>query len=196
MSYHASPDADKAFDIMTKYYDFDTVLDIGCGRCKYSDKFIQNGKTVTATDFSALKDYVIEGDYGQLHFDQHDAIWCSHVLEHQVDTHTFLKKLVSECKEGGVIAITVPPLKNQIVGGHVSLWNAGLLLYRMILSGLDCSQAKVGTYGYSISVVTQKKSIQLPQLTFGGGDIEKLSQYFPMPVKQGFDGHKLNINWS
>lgn len=196
MSSHASPDANQAFDIMIKHYDFETVLDIGCGQCKYSNKFLSHGKKVTATDFAAFEDYVQVGNYNEMVFEEHDAIWCSHVLEHQVDTHTFLKKLISECKEGGVIAINVPPLKHQIVGGHVSLWNSGLLLYRLILAGIDCREARVGQYGYNLSVVVKKKSIDLPHLTYGNGDIEKLAPYFPMPVKQGFNGNSLNINWS
>lgn len=99
-------------------------------------------------------------------------------------------------KDGGVLAITVPPLKREIVGGHVSLWNAGLLLYRLILAGFDCQNASVLTYGYNISVIIEKRRIDLPSdLKFANGDLEKLSDYFPFDVKQGFDGDIAMINW-
>ena len=94
-----------------------------------------------------------------------------------------------------MIAITVPPLKHQIVGGHVSLWNVGLLLYRLILVGLDCSAARYGTYGYNIGVVLNKKSITLPQLKYDNGDIETLRDYFPVSVNQGFNGQLPNNKW-
>jgi len=196
MKGHQSPDVSQTLNKLVNNYEFNTILDIGCGRCNHTNFFKNHGKNVTSTDLAALEPGVIAGDYMKLKFDQHDAVWCSHVLEHQLNVQEFLHKLISECKEGGVIAITVPPLKHQIVGGHISFWNTGLLLYRMILAGLDCSEARVGTYGYNCSVIVSKKSIEMPQdLTYGNGDIEKLSKYFPMAVKQGFNGQNVNVRW-
>ena len=91
--------------------------------------------------------------------------------------------------------ISVPPLRHNIVGGHVSLWNAGLLLYNLILAGFDCSEASVKQYGYDISVVVQKKEAILPELNYDHGDIEVLAKFFPMKVKQGFHGQLDEINW-
>lgn len=196
MKGHQSPDVSQTLNKLVKNYKFETILDIGCGRGKHTKFFNNHGKNVTSTDLIALEPNVIAGDYMKLKFDQHDAVWCSHVLEHQLNVQEFLQKLISECKEGGVIAITVPPLKHQIVGGHISFWNTGLLLYRMILAGLDCSKAMVGTYGYNCSVIVNKNSIQLPDdLSYGNGDIERLSKFFPMAVKQGFNGQNVNVRW-
>lgn len=172
-------------------YDFHTVLDVGCGDCLHTNLFESKGKSVTPTDYSSSNPKVIVGDYLELEFEQHDAVWCSHVLEHAPDVGCFLHKIVSDCREGGVIAITVPPLKHDIVGGHLSLWNTGLLLYRMVLSNLDCSNARVLTYGYNCSVIVEKRTIELPKLTHGNGDLEKLSQFFPIPVRQGFNGQNI-----
>jgi hypothetical protein len=82
-------------------------------------------------------------------------VWCSHVLEHQPNAGLFLAKLIRDCRDGGILAITVPPAKTEIVGGHVSLWNAGLLLYRLALTGIDCRDARVKTYGYNVSVIVR-----------------------------------------
>lgn len=189
-----SPIVNQTLKVLLQY-EFDTILDIGCGDCLHTDYFKANGKTVTSTDYSAKRPDVIEGDYLSLEFNQHGAVWCSHVLEHAPDTNTFLQKVINDCREGGVIAINVPPLKHSIVGGHVSLWNTGLLLYRLVLCGLDCSEARVGTYGYNCSVVVTKRSVELPPLSHGNGDLEKLSSLFPFSVKQGFNGQNITHNW-
>ena len=192
---HNTVDVDKTLHFLIKNYSFTTILDIGAGRCLHTDFFREHGKVVTATDYYAIRSDVVEGDYMGLKFPQHDAVWCSHVLEHQLNVQLFLEKMLSEVKEGGVIAITVPPLKHYIVGGHVSLWNAGLLLYRLILAGIDCSEASVRCYGYNISVIVRKKTITLPKLYHDAGDIELLSEWFPIEASQNFDGECINCNW-
>jgi len=175
---------------------FNTVLDIGCGAGKHTAFLKSQGKSVTSTDLFEFFPGVVAVDYMQHQFKPHDAIWCSHVLEHQLDVHAFLTKVKSECKEGGYIAITVPPLKHEIVGGHINLFNAGLLLYRMILAGIDCSDAMVGCYGYNVSVIARNYTIKdMPELVYNAGDIERLAKYFPMPVKQAFNGKDVNVNW-
>ena len=50
--------------------------------------------------------------------------------------YLFLKKVHSLLNEGGYLAIIVPPRKPFIVGGHVTIWNAGLVLYNLILASL------------------------------------------------------------
>src|SRR5690606_36120022 len=81
---------------------------------------------------------------------------------------------------GGVLALTVPPLKSRIVGGHVSLWNAGLLLYNLVLAGFDCSRARILQYGYNISVILTKTPAELPRdLSFDRGDLRRLRPFLP-----------------
>lgn len=125
----------------------------------------------------------------------YDAVWACHVLEHQVDPGAFLRKARSFLKPGGVLAITVPPMKHQIVSGHVTLWNAGLLIYQLILAGFDCRNARVGTYGYNISVIVENVEAVLPVLANDEGDIEKLAPFFPGVVRAGFDGRLPDIRW-
>lgn len=173
--------------------EFDTVLDIGSGEGVHAQIMRDAGKEVTTIAWTGEADIV--GDYMDNHFEPFDAIWASHVLEHQRNTGAFLDKCFDELKDRGILAITVPPLKQDIVGGHVNLYNAGLLLYQMILAGFDCSQAMVKTYGYNISVIVRKKKAELPALWYDRGDIELLNQFFPMQVKQGFNGHIASVNW-
>lgn len=195
--------AEEALNTLLDKYKFETVLDVGSGNGDHSHYFHAAGKKVTAVDLKPLMSApfkTIAANYTDLVLsDCFDCIWLSHVLEHQLDTHSFLRKVHGNLKEGGVLAITVPPMKQEIVGGHVSLWNMGLLLYRLILAGFDCKEAIGKRYGYNISVIVRKASIIIDWATlrFDSGDIEILAQYFPIgrPWEQGFYGEFENINW-
>jgi SAM-dependent methyltransferase len=182
--------ADQAVNrLLAGDYAFATVLDVGSGPGEHAAVFRAAGKTVTTTDLAT------DGDYLALNFAPHDLVWCSHVLEHQPNAGLFLAKLIRDCRDGGILAITVPPLKHEIVGGHVSLWNAGLLLYRLALTGLDCRDARVKTYGYNISVIVRNHRLPLPPLRWDSGDITALSGHLPPFAAEGFYGAIEEFNW-
>lgn len=193
-------------------YQFETVLDVGSGEGLHSDVLAKAGKQVTAIDYGdsvyfKKKSKALEcivADYNTYQFEKKfDCVWCSHVLEHQLDTHSFLKKIHSNLNEGGILAITVPPLKQVIVGGHVSLWNAGLLLYRLVLAGFDCKNASVLSDKYNVTVIVQKNSIDvLSEIEYDSGDIRKIKKYLPPQIKlhpnhidDPFYGQINQINW-
>jgi len=210
--------ATAALQKLVEGYEFHSVLDVGAGALTHSKVFAAHGKAVTAVDFGTSVYHqqrtaveagqIVEviGDFNQTTFDSlFDCVWASHVLEHQLNVDDFLRKIASHVREGGVIAVTVPPLKHEIVGGHVSLWNAGLLLYRLVLAGLDCSRASVRTYGYNASVIVEKKTIysmDALDLHFDVGDIRKLARYLPPgltfnsnALDDPFEGNIHAINW-
>lgn len=196
-------------------YEFSTVLDIGAGSLDHSKIFSQYGKQVTAIDLgnsvyyehSENKDIQnvrkIIGNFNEMSLDEEfDLVWASHILEHQVNVDHFLRKVISLTKEEGIIAITVPPLKHHIVGGHVSLWNAGLVLYRLVICGLDCKSASILSYGYNISVIIRKKTINIEDLQFDCGDIRRIKKYLPEGLKfytndidDPFEGNISQLNW-
>jgi SAM-dependent methyltransferase len=177
--------------------DFDTVLDVGCGNGAHAREFERAGKKVTTIAYTGEADII--GDYLTTDFkSRFDCLWLSHVLEHQKNVGLFLQKCFSDLNKGGILAVTVPPMKQQIVGGHLTCWNAGLLLYNMILAGFDCSEAKVKTYGYNVSVIVRKKQVPekvLASLVWDCGDIERLSRFFPFEAKQDFNGNIQQVNW-
>ena len=178
-----------------KTMDFNTVLDIGSGDGTHAEAFRILGKDVTTISMIEPADHV--GDYSRMYFNNtFDCIWASHVLEHQLNINNFLYSCYCDLKDGGILAVTVPPYKPNIVGGHLTLWNAGLLLYNLILAGFDCSEAMVKTYGYNITVIVRKKAGHShAQLCYDKGDIEKLAHLFPMEVEQGFNGNIDEVNW-
>jgi SAM-dependent methyltransferase len=169
---------------------FDTVLDVGSGEGIHTDIFVEYGKNVTAIDYgksayfeqniSSVK--TIVADFNNYDFDcQFDVVWCSHVLEHQLNVNLFLEKANSALKDGGYLAVTVPPSRNTIVGSHVTNLNAGLLIYNLVLAGFDCSDAKILQYGYNISVIAKKSSkrVNKSELSFDNGDIRLIRRWLP-----------------
>lgn len=190
-------------------FEFKNVLDLGCGEGWHTRHFAKRGKKVTAVDYRQHErlnirelekfnvEFIFQDIMEYTSVGQVDALWCSHVLEHQLNPNLFLIKLHSLLKEDGVLAITVPPLKHEIVGGHVTIWNAGLLLYHLVLAGFDCAGASILRYGYNISVIVNKRSIVLPkEIGFCNGDIEKLAKYLPTgELTQGFNGDIAEHNW-
>jgi SAM-dependent methyltransferase len=172
----------------------DTVLDVGSGAGIHARHMREAGLSVTTLDIAPPADIVTDFRTWRLPR-EYGAVWASHVLEHQPDPGEFLRHCFGLIREGGWFAVTVPPLKHDIVGGHVTLWNAGLLLYQLILAGFDCAQARVGTYAYNISVIVQKRSRPEVPLVFDTGDIETLAPFFPLPVKHGFCGQIPDVRW-
>jgi SAM-dependent methyltransferase len=171
-------------------YDFRTVLDVGAGTGDATKAFRLAGKDVTSTDLST------DGTYTLTRFAApFDLVWCSHTLEHAPCVQAFVRKLADDCREGGILAITVPPLKHEIVGGHVNLFNAGLLTYRLCLAGLDCSDIRLHKYGYNISAILTKRSVQLPKLIWDSGDIDTLQPFLPAFLHNNAFGDIPSWNW-
>lgn len=200
--------------LLSGEYEFETVLDIGCGAGEHSDAFIKAGKKVTAIDYgdsvyfkeNKNKLNVIIGDFNEYNFqEQFDCVWCSHVLEHQPNTEIFLKKMISVTKDNGIIAITIPPYEDKILGGHINPMNIGILMYNLICCGLDCSQARIKAYGFNRSLIVRKNMItDMPALSHDCGDIQRLWKYFPQNIEiipdwldrdYNFDGNILSLNW-
>ena len=191
--------ADEALSLLLREHAFETVLDVGCGDGRHAREFARHGKHVTTLSCEPYGDFApdILGDVMTIDLDDRfDVVWCSHVLEHQPNVRAFLQKMASLVAPGGLLAITVPPARPAIVGGHLTVWNAGLLLYNLVAAGIDCRDARVKTYGYNISVIVSPRHAALPPLRHDQGDIERLAAFFPMPVRQGFDGRIAEIGWT
>lgn len=194
-----------ALQTLLDHYEFDTVLDVGSGEGTHAELFLSHGKQVTAIDYG--KSVYFERNRGRVKaivadFNTHvfespfDCVWASHVLEHQVNVGVFLSRVIRACAEGGVLALTVPPLKHEIVGGHVTLWNAGLMLYVLAVAGLDVREAAVCRYGYNISVIVRKRTAQdVVSLAYDKGDVDRLKARLPSFAREGFDGDIALWRW-
>jgi len=184
-----------ALEKLVRDYDFDTVLDLGAGSGAHSQQLKKHGRQVTSLDITATPQFQpdIVGDYMTLEFEApFDCVWCCHVLEHVPNVRAFLDKIHRDLREGGVLALTVPPAKHEVVAGHLTIWNPGLLLYNLVMAGFDCSGAAVKTYGYNVSVIVRKTSIRE---ALGARPFDDLQPYFPVPSPTGFDGRITTVNW-
>ncbi len=191
---------DEGIKKLLEHFEFETVVDVGCGgHFDQSKAFLSGGKTVTAVDpydsgieipqeitFINSKVEDLNGpEY------QYDVVWCCHCLEHQNNAIEFLQKLKHVMKPDSLVAITVPPLKHNIVNGHVTLWNGGLLLYNLVLAGFNCRNAMVRKYGYNITVIIKREDIQPDTI-----HIKDLAHWLPDGYNyQGFDGDIEELNW-
>jgi SAM-dependent methyltransferase len=179
------------------------ILDIGGGDGRHSMFFAEKGHKVTFNDlhppaYEHKNIDIIVCNFMTAWIPEVDVVWISHVLEHQLDVNHFLEKAVGTVREGGLIAICVPPAKHQVVSGHVTIWNAGLVLYNLVLAGLDCSKAMILQHGYNISVIVRKKTIKLPELNFDFGDLTNLRAFFPWELEwsgDSFNGNIAELNW-
>jgi len=173
--------------------DVTTILDVGCGTGEATDFFLKEGKKVTSVD---IVDYGfnVKADYMKKSFEKHDLVWACHILEHQLNVNIFLSKCRKETNK--YICVTVPPLKHNIVGGHLTLWNAGILMYNLVLAGFDCSTARILQYGYNLSIIAEIGNFKLPELNYDNGDIEKIAKWLPKGYDfQGFNGNIMCLNW-
>lgn len=194
---HPSEFGGAALNKLLTDYNFQSILDVGSGVGWHAAQLRLAGKDVTTLSLPPHQ-ADIQMDFMDYQTDvPFDAVWCSHTLEHQLNVHDFLVKLRHTVKDGGVCAITVPPAKPQLVGGHLTLWTAGSLIYNMVMAGWNCRHAAVATYGYNISVIVRRDDAELPweNLRMDAGDLEQLSEFFPWPVVQNDSGIIPRLHW-
>lgn len=202
---------DQALALLLRQKSIKTVLDIGCGAGLHAKHLADAGKQVTAIDKIAKDDYYEPFNGGSalvLPFDfldpmcsfgeRFDAIWTCHVLEHVDNPHEFLVKCFENLAEGGTLAITVPPAQHAVVGGHFTLWNAGILLYHLIRAGFDCREAKIKQYGYNLSILVKKPSYSFTQIDDANFSIERHKHLLPSSLVfsyGAFNGDIRELNW-
>jgi len=220
----APPSSDQALKLaLDRLAPGSDVLDVGAGDGKHSRAFMEAGHDVTAVDLRPAPGWWPllrkDGDLGSCWVRDsfpmgrggwpagsfvpgYDLVWCSHVLEHLPDVGASLGAMRDALGPDGLLAITVPPRKDAVVGGHRNLFNLGTLAYNLILAGFDCSRASFGAYGYSLSAIVSADRLVpeelLDTLAHDHGDIERLYHCFPPEwnVRQGFDGARVpSVRW-
>lgn len=179
--------------VMSPDYRFDTVLDVCDGTLEHTRLFQAAGKTVTTVDIRQSSAYL--NGWEDVEDSPFDVVWSSHVLQHAPNSVAFLQKLAADCKDGGIIAVTVPIAKTQIFGGDVSSWTAGQLIYQLVLAGLNCSNVRIKTYAGNISAIITKHGIKIPKLMWEPGDLGKLQPFLPSFFGEGTRAEIASWNW-
>jgi SAM-dependent methyltransferase len=185
---------------------FNTVLDVGAGECLQSNYLKKYKKKVYTCDFKNIDGahcnsnikYNFLGNFLNIDFKEQkfDFVLASHILEHQHNPGLFIEKIKSVTATNGYVCIIVPIRKPFITGGHLSIWNPGLLMYNLVMAGIDCSESYIQQLDYDICVITKNKQFDLKniKLTYDRGDIDLLAQYFPFSVKEPFNGDIMYYN--
>lgn len=181
-----------------------SMIDVGSGRGEHICRFLKKGWRVTSVDLQKSDLVVAEefrSSYTHISADinnvdlesQFDLVWSSHCLEHQLNANSFIRNLFELCKADGVLAITVPFPHRRLLGGHVSMWTPGLLLYHCVLAGINCVDAEVLLGDFEFTVLICKIEAKLPKLNYDKGDIQKLKEFLPVNYFEGGDQWG---NWS
>ena len=178
---------DRLLDIAAEDGSIRTVLVIGAGAGHHAEVMKAEGLAVTGIDSGQRGcplDFV--GDYLDYRPPApFDAIWAAHVLQQVRNPGLFLDKLFADLRPDGVLAITVPPMKNQVRLTWPTQWNVGLLLLNLIHAGFDCRKAEVATYRQNCSIVVRKR----PRADAAGRGRDPLDRYLPIPCEGSkFDG--------
>jgi len=182
---------------MLAEYEFSNLLDVGSGRREHAEIFSAMGKKVTTLDAVFDADYQM--DFLDLSEDiTFDAIHCSHVLEHQRNIGLFCDKLFCHLETDGILGISVPPeCHHYFCFEHPNHFNAGFLIYHLVMAGFDCRETSILTYGYNVSVVLKKRDNHLPRVSYALGRDDVLP-FFPSvlrPEKEQVCGRVLEHNW-
>lgn len=182
----------------------ESILDVGAGVTDHTDLMRLFYSDVYTTDFLTRPDSNhIAGDFLETNFDkQFDVVYASNVLEHQKNVSFFLERLKSVCKDDGYIVLVVPHQHmHKLLAGHLTSWTVGLLIYNLVLCGLDCSQAKVCRGQYELSIIVKKNLIE-PFGDIGRAsaidrhdELPKIEKYFPFSFFHGCTADVNSINW-
>lgn len=182
-------------------YKFTSVLDIGSGAGEHSRFLEIFGKKCFSVDIAKKAHFT--GDFLEVELDKKfDAIWCSHVLEHQRNVGVFLDKIYDSLDEKGVLAITVPTHpRERLISGHISSWSIPLLCYNLIMAGFDCRNAKI-LQTFELGLIVRKKPARHSELrkpsahgADNGREFHEIEKYFPFPVQQGTTLQGMMVNW-
>ena len=161
--------AKECLEYFINTFKFKEVMDVGCGSMPYSDLFLSKNIDYNGIDIRSdiHGDMYTCGNFMNYPFSkQYNAVISSHVVEHVPNTEQFLNIIRQITVDNGNVCIIFPKPKPNVVGGHVHIFNPGIMLYNLTRIGIDCSDWKCVVKDYSFAVMgTMKKTNPiLPQI--------------------------------
>ena len=203
----------RALSRLVTRHNFFNILEIGTGGGTASRVFEFLGKRVTGVDVDAGLDIALTGDFVQTQFSgKFDAVWASHVIEHQRNIGLFLDKIFDVLEDDGILAITMPSALSPLMIGHPNIMTPLHLVYALVLAGFDCREAAIRQYDWQFSIMVAKKPNGVPRLPFAAtyfppisgrmddpGYVPDLLSFFPAGLTFNAAGHVWgeveSLNW-
>jgi SAM-dependent methyltransferase len=136
--------------------DFQTILDIGCGDGYASAFFYTRGHKVTSIDPWNYFKFCDKIRFMQARVEdmpdsqKFDAIFLSHVLEHQHNLGNFVELLKSKLSDNGYLFIIVPHSAFAEQGHVFAAWAIPQLAALLVVYGFDCRESVFQRFGYNI----------------------------------------------
>ncbi|WP_406852580.1 methyltransferase domain-containing protein [Brevundimonas sp. BH3] len=162
-----------------------SIIDVGSGGEHHKNFFRLFFDEVYTNDFDdRLTGQNYPGDFMKVDFDRKfQYVYCSNVLEHIRNQGKFIEKLFSICEDDGYVCIIVPRAHlNKLLSGHISTWSLATLVYSIVVSGFDCSDAIICNGKFEKSIIVPNKKIPSNEFTVESGvvgDVGNLNKYFP-----------------
>jgi glycosyltransferase involved in cell wall biosynthesis len=112
-------------------------------------------------------------------------------MHRQRNLGTYLDRAYDLLSSKGVCIILCPAYSNNVGSGNTnSLWNAGYIIYNLIMAGFDCKNSKVSTFEGEIQLSASKTHRRAKSFS-----ISDCFDYFPFDVYQHFNGNIKELNW-
>lgn len=112
-------------------------------------------------------------------------------IHRQRNVGQYLDAAYERLNVGGELIVLCPAFSNNVGSGNLSgPWNAGHLLYNLVVAGFDCKKAKVSTFESEIQICAHKTYRKASTFV-----LNELSDFFPIEIYQHFNGNIKEANW-
>lgn len=112
-------------------------------------------------------------------------------IHRQRNLGSYLDRAYNLLSPKGVCIVLCPAYSNNIGSGNTnSLWNAGYIIYNLIMAGFDCKNSKVSTFESEIQLSASKTHRRATSFS-----IADCFDYFPFDAYQHFNGNIKELNW-
>lgn len=174
------------------------AIDLGAGLGQHARYLLEHGMTVTAVDrvlteslagivheFADRAGYV-QSDLSVLPFadGEVEAVWACHCLEHMEHPLAALREWRRVLRPDGLLAVTVPPCKTEIVGRHVFTgWNVGQLMVTLLRAGYEIANGSYAEIGYNVFALVRPN--EDPPVIEPNDDLLALyADFFPPAIRE------------
>lgn len=175
------------FEKIIEDYEFNSVIDFGCGYGNHVELFNQKGKDAYGIDIDFVpealhnakeKGYtLIKNSWSDVKNKKFDAGWSHHSLEHARDPISWLNEWGNLIKPNGKLFIVVPSYKTRVLAGHINTgWNPSQLAYILAVAGWDCRDGRFEEKNKNVyGIVTRPETMKIHDThVFGFGSAAEM----------------------